>query len=219
MIKKIWIRKLYKHLAIKFNLSIRFKVNKILATSDVIPLHIGCGTLYKEGWINIDNNSDHNIQNLDINYNLAHGIPFPDNSVDYIYHEHFIEHLSLDEGLSFLKECHRVLKKGATMRIACPDLDQLIQHYINNNWQQQDWVTKYQCEWIKTRCQMINTCMNQEPWGHKYVYNREELKLRLTQSGFRESDIIEAKYGLSNHLKLNNIDTRKDSMFFEITKN
>lgn len=219
MTKKNWISSICNFFSYKFNLLVQYRVKRILTTTDMISLHIGCGTQYKEGWLNIDNNSDRNIQNLDINYNLANGIPFPDSSVDYIYHEHFIEHLSLNEGLGFLKECHRVLKKGATMRIACPDLDQLIQHYNANTWQQQDWVTKYQCEWIKTRCQMINTCMNQEPWGHKYVYNREELKLRLTQSGFRESDIIEAEYGLSNHLKLNNIDTRKDSMFFEITKN
>ena len=31
-----------------------------------IKLHIGCGTLYKENWINIDNNSDNNIEQLDI---------------------------------------------------------------------------------------------------------------------------------------------------------
>ena len=219
MIKKYWISSIYKLFSSKFNPLIQSKIKKILASKSTISLHIGCGTLYKEGWINIDNNSDNNIKNLDVNYNLANGIPFPDNSVDYIYHEHFIEHLSLNEGLNFLEECYRVLKKGATMRVACPDLDQLIQHYINNTWQQQDWVTKYQCQWIETRCQMINTCMNKEPWGHKYVYNKEELKLRLTQSGFRKSDIIETQYGLSSHLKLNNIDTRKDSMFFEITKN
>lgn len=66
MNKKFGVSKLCKYFTIKFNLSIRFKIKKILATSDLIPLHIGCGTLYKEGWINIDNNSDHNIQKLDI---------------------------------------------------------------------------------------------------------------------------------------------------------
>lgn len=68
-----------------------------------LKLHLGCGTVYKDSWINIDNNSDSNIQKLDLKYDLRKGIPFKDSSVDYIYNEYFLEHLSVKEGQSFLK--------------------------------------------------------------------------------------------------------------------
>lgn len=183
-----------------------------------IKLHVGCGTLYKDSWINIDNNSDNNIEKLDINHDLSKGLPFEDYSVDYIYNEHFIEHLSREDGLLFLKECYRVLKLDGVLRIACPDLDQLIESYIKDTWRNADWVKTYNCEWIESKCQMINVCMNEFPWGHKYVYNKEELKNRLILAGFLVKNIEEASYSKSNYKELQNVDTRIDSMIFDVRK-
>ncbi|HLX55203.1 MAG TPA: methyltransferase domain-containing protein, partial [Aquella sp.] len=157
-----------------------------------VKVHIGCGTLYKEGWVNIDNNSDNNIARLDINHDLATGLPFANDEVDFIYHEHFIEHLTYEDGLIFMQECFRVLKPSGVMRIACPDLDILIDSYTNNTWREQEWVTKYGCEWIESRCHMLNVCMTY--WGHKFIYNKEELRRRLIQAGFDAAHINEQKY-------------------------
>lgn len=182
-----------------------------------LKLHLGCGTIYKQPfWVNIDNNSDNNIKKLDINCNFIDGIPFLDDSVDFICHEHLIEHLDYEEGFAFMKECFRVLKPQGVMRTACPDLDDLIQSYIEDNWREKSWVKSYHFEWIPSKCYMINMCMNQAPWGHKYVYNKEDLKRRLKEAGF--SDIIEVKMNTSMHKDLQNIDTRDDSMIFEATK-
>lgn len=184
-----------------------------------IKLHIGCGTLYKEDWINIDNNSDNNIKELDINHDLSKGLPFGDESVDFIYNEHFIEHLSKEEGLQFLYECHRVLKIGGVIRISCPDLDSIIDGYINNNWREQAWVKKYNYEWIESECQMLNLNLNQSPWGHKYVYNSKELISSLEKVGFNSNNIKKEFFSHSEYLELKNIDTRVDGMFFDIVKN
>lgn len=187
-------------------------------TRKVVKLHVGCGTLYKNGWINIDNNSDNNIQKLDINHDLSKGLPFDDNSVDYIYNEHFIEHLSREDGLTFMKECFRVLKINGVIRIACPDLEQIIKSYIDNTWKNADWIKTYNCEWIESRCQMMNVCMNEFPWGHKYVYNEEELINRLSLAGFRKENIEKSSFATSVYKELQNIDLRKDSMIFDIRK-
>ena len=179
-------------------------------------LHVGCGTLYKEGWINLDNNSDNNISKLDISHDLSLGIPFDDGVLDFIYHEHFIEHLNYEDGLKFMIECFRTLKFGGVMRVACPDLDVLIEHYRNDTWRQQDWVSKYGCEWIKSRCHMLNVCMSN--WGHKFIYSEEELKSRLIEAGFKVGNIITQGFGNSSFQELKSLDTRLDSMFFDVIK-
>ena len=69
------------------------KVRLLLKTTGKpVKLNLGCGTDYKKGWINIDNNSDDNIEKLDLNWDLRKPLPFKDNSVDFVEHEHFELH-------------------------------------------------------------------------------------------------------------------------------
>ncbi|HLX52482.1 MAG TPA: hypothetical protein VKR58_00980, partial [Aquella sp.] len=83
-------------------------------------------------------------------------------------------------------------------------------------WREQEWVTKYGCEWIESRCHMLNVCMTY--WGHKFIYNKEELNKRLIQAGFDAIHISEQKYCQSSYKELQNLDTRVDSMFFDVKK-
>ena len=36
--------------------------------------------------------------------------PFPDNTFDYVFSEHMIEHVSYEDGAVMLRECHRVMR-------------------------------------------------------------------------------------------------------------
>lgn len=56
-------------------------------------------------------------------HNLAKGIPFPDGSVDVVYHSHLLEHLDRDVAERFLREVQRVLRLGGIQRIVVPDLE------------------------------------------------------------------------------------------------
>jgi len=56
-------------------------------------------------------------------YDTRTGLPFHDDSVTFIYSEHFFEHLFLDEVGGLLKECHRVLAQGGVIRTVLPDAD------------------------------------------------------------------------------------------------
>ena len=58
-------------------------------------LHIGCGQEAIPGWINIDNRE---LPGVDRVLDVRQGLPFQDASA--IYAEHFLEHLSLEEGLA-----------------------------------------------------------------------------------------------------------------------
>ena len=63
-------------------------------------------------------------------HNLSKGIPFADNSVDVVYHSHFLEHLDRDVAECFLLEVKRVLKPGGIQRIVVPDLRKVCISYL-----------------------------------------------------------------------------------------
>lgn len=64
--------------------------------------------------------------------NLKNGIPYEAASVDVIYHSHFLEHLPKSSVPSFLKECFRVLKPRGIMRIVVPDLQYIMNEYLES---------------------------------------------------------------------------------------
>ena len=66
-------------------------------------------------------------------HNLADGIPYPDSSVDAVYHSHFLEHLDYPAvAETFLHEVKRVLKPGGVHRVVVPDMETLCRHYLEH---------------------------------------------------------------------------------------
>ena len=56
-------------------------------------------------------------------YTAGDSLPFADESFDFVYSEHFFEHLFLDEAVALLKECERVMRPGAVIRTCVPDAE------------------------------------------------------------------------------------------------
>lgn len=176
----------------------------------MLKLNVGCGDVYLKGWVNIDNLSE----KADLKHDMKDPLPYADGTVDFIYNEHFIEHMSVSEGLAVLREFHRVLKKGGVLRIATPDLDYVMLRYFFL-WKRQGWYKKYGYEWIKTRAEMINICFRE--WGHQYLYNAEELDRRLREAGFIKTK--KKRNGKSGYAELIGMETRKESdLIFEAVK-
>lgn len=184
-----------------------------------VKLHIGCGRKYKKGWVNIDNNSYGNIDKLDLNYDLRNPLPFPDNWADFIFNEHFLEHLTAEEGAIFIKECVRVLKPGGVLRIAMPNLENMIKKfYCNENWKEDnaEIFRQYKLDFIKTKAEYLN--INFRRWGHQWLYDKEELSRRLKEVGCDNFYFCEVFK--SNYPELNDIETRKSStLVVEVIKN
>lgn len=63
-------------------------------------------------------------------HDLSRGIPFPDASVDAVFHSHMLEHLDRSAVPAFLIEVRRVLKPGGIHRIAVPDLEAICRAYL-----------------------------------------------------------------------------------------
>ena len=90
-------------------------------------LNLGCGSHFHKDWVNIDFASqDASV----ISYDLLEGIPFSDNTFDVVYHSHLLEHFPHNEAVKFTNECYRVLKPRGIIRIATPDLEQIVKNYL-----------------------------------------------------------------------------------------
>jgi predicted SAM-dependent methyltransferase len=157
-----------------------------------LRLHIGCGTEAIAGWVNVDSKE---LPGVDRVLDVTAGLPFEDASA--IYAEHFIEHLSLDQGLGFLAECRRVLRDDGVMRLSTPNLDWVYRtHYRIGSWSSP--------EETLFDCLVINRAFH--GWGHQFLYNDQTLSAVLRASGFAsvrfhrygESD-IEWMRGLERH--------------------
>lgn len=191
------------------------KVQNKLLSRHPVKLNVGCGTDYKEGWINIDNNSDNNIEKLDLNWDLRNPLPFKNGSVDFIYNEHFIEHLTVEEGQKAIKDMMRVLKPGGVVRIATPDLEESVELYLDPSWKKRSLIKTYGLEFVQTPAELLN--MSFGWWGHRWIYDWEELARRLKQAGCKK--FVRCRGGQSQHEDLRGLETRGEStLIAEVTK-
>jgi predicted SAM-dependent methyltransferase len=168
-------------------------------------LHLGCGKVHFDGWLNIDLDDG---DAVDIKLDMTWPLPFEDDSCEYIFTEHMLEHLSVEQGLLFLKECRRVLKKGGVLRVAMPSLDRLVQSSHDGSWRDADWLSWPEYRHVRTRAEMLNMAFRE--WGHRWLYDREELYRRLGEAGYQT--VSDCAWGVSKHADLCGLETRKDSL-------
>ena len=89
-------------------------------------INMGCGWRnFGAEWIHIDSGDYDHIDHASIT-DLSQ---FSDNSVDLIYASHVIEYFDQKEVMPLLKEWYRVLKKGATLRLAVPNFKIITELY------------------------------------------------------------------------------------------
>lgn len=182
-----------------------------------VRLNIGCGTDYKKGWINIDNNSDNNIVTLDLNLDLRDPLPFEDNTADFIFNEHFFEHLSPEVGVKAMQDMLRVLKPDGVMRIAMPDLESVVHHYLHVPLKDDPVIKDFKIDFVKTPAEWIN--MSFRWWGHEWLYDYEELVRRLMEAGAHKKNISRKELRKSDYPELRNLEIRDGStLIVEVIK-
>lgn len=102
----------------------------------MIRLNLGGGNFHQDGWLNVDypfaaRASKQREENIDIRHNFMEKRPIDlaDGSVDVIYSEHCIEHLTEDAVAFLFRDIYRLLSPGGVLRISCPDADIIYDHY------------------------------------------------------------------------------------------
>jgi len=164
-----------------------------------MKLNVGSGGIKVKGWMGVDysgagwkgnNLSD---DDMEINVNVAkEGLPFAMGTVEAIYSSHFIEHLNWYEGSFFLKECSRVCKSGAKIRLVCPDGDYFIKKFAEKD---EDFFKDPERCYNSWKNNITDTFVwnffgagayNERNYGcHSMFYNFENLSARLKHFGFR----------------------------------
>jgi predicted SAM-dependent methyltransferase len=142
-------------------------------------LHLGCGTKYLPGFLNIDGNL---FNKLDLWLDVRNGLPFPSNSVDSIYSTHMFEHFYPDELNILLRESVRALKPGGGVRLIVPNLESAIQAYSQSRSTWFDDAFPRHFDSLGGRFSNFVFCDGQHRTAFDFTYMNEVLR----KAGFRE---------------------------------
>ena len=145
--------------------------NLAIGKNKMIKINIGCGWRnFGPGWVHIDGGD---YEHLDSN-NIIN-LPYGDEEVDLIYASHVLEYFDREEVNVVLEEWYRVLKPGATLRIAVPNFESIVNIYRRE-------------EYSLDSC--LGLLYGKMPMGkeiiyHKTTYDFESLTQVLGGCGFR----------------------------------
>ncbi|NKB57952.1 MAG: methyltransferase domain-containing protein [Alphaproteobacteria bacterium] len=181
------------------------RINEYLLSNLTRKLHLGAGTNILPGWLNTDI-APHSRDVLALD--LTRPLPFEDETFDYVASEHFIEHMNLSDGIRLLGECFRIMKPGARLRLATPDITRLLALYAAEPTELQkryvDWVTKTfigGASGYNPTLILNNMFYN---WGHRFIYDQNLLAAILSKIGF--ADLAVNAVGESPDPNLANIE-------------
>ena len=83
-------------------------------------LNLGSGQARLPGFINIDNRPE---MFPDVCCDVIEGLPYPDNSVDYVLANDFLEHIPIGKTIRVIEEIYRVLKPDGIFESSTPDAE------------------------------------------------------------------------------------------------
>jgi hypothetical protein len=154
-------------------------------------VQVGCGPLHlRPDWWNTDLRAFPGIDDA-----MDATVPWPwPNRLDYVYAEHFLEHLPIDLALAFLVEAGRALRLGGRIRLSTPALEWVLRSHFS--FQPPD-TPKHLDEVLD-----INRAFY--GWGHSFIYSRGMLERLLTGVGYE--DVRFYPYGESDTPAFNGLE-------------
>jgi predicted SAM-dependent methyltransferase len=129
---------------------------------------------------------------------IAEPLPFDDGCLEWVYAEHLIEHVPLPTARYWLSEVRRVLAPGGLLRLTTPDLRKYVEGYLSGN------------KFFATHRRRVKLAIGVAPpmpkrnafmlnqifylYGHRWLYDLDELRYVLGEAGFAEQDIAVCEY-------------------------
>jgi predicted SAM-dependent methyltransferase len=187
-------------------------VGRYLRGEGVKKLQIGAGPTRMDGWLVTD--IDTKLRRAAIYLDATKRFPTPDAVFDYVFSEHMIEHVPYAGGRSMLAECFRVLKPGARIRLATPDLDVL----LSLKRPPLSAVAAEYVAWVADEvigagapADAVHVINNQfRNYGHQFLYDERCLRDSLAASGFVE--IARVPVGESSDAHFCNVEMHGKNM-------
>jgi len=182
-------------------------------------IQIGGGKNYLLDFINIDISKP-----ADIIYDVRNGIPLPSNCINFIFTEHFLEHIDYPISvLNFFSEAYRVLRNNGKFVVSVPDTKLIATAYVKNN---KKLLYKIKNRWYSKRSiiknidsgiDIVNLVIRDEYANKKYTphfwgYDEKKLKQLFIDSGFKNIK----KWSFNKEIA--NIKRRFGSIYIEGTK-
>jgi len=136
-----------------------------------LKLNLGCGKRnFGENWLHIDGGDYGHLHSHDIVK-----LPFNNESAKLIYASHVIEYFDREELKILLKEWHRVLNKGGTLRLAVPNFQAICRLYADG----------------EPLHSFLGPLFGKMPMSdqiiyHKTVFDYQSLRNVLCDNGFRD---------------------------------
>ena len=208
-------------------------------------LHLGCGVDVVPGWVNIDKSPSVLLSRAPslrkalgrvglltpeqargfppgaVRADVSKRIPAADASAEFAYSSHMIEHLSRWQALAFFRECRRVLRPGGVLRLATPDLEEMIRDYGHNRSpllaEQPTRADAFCAEYgaYSDPPGLVRRLVKKWLGGdsHQWLYDAESLTFLLRESGFAEVTRWSYRKGTVPDLDL--VEHRERSLFVE----
>jgi predicted SAM-dependent methyltransferase len=208
-------------------------------------LHLGCGADVVPGWVNIDKSPSILLSRAPrlrkalgrvgiltpaqargfppgaVRADVSKRIPAADASAEFAYSSHMIEHMSRWQALSFFRECRRVLRPGGVLRLATPDLEEMIRDYSHNRSpllaEQPTRADAFCAEYgaYSDPPSIVRRFVKKWLGGesHQWLYDAESLTFLLRESGFAEVTRCSYRKGTVPDLDL--VENRERGLFVE----
>jgi predicted SAM-dependent methyltransferase len=188
-----------------------------------LKVNIGCGPKGKQGWVNVDAFPAPGVNCI---VDSRKSLPFPDNSVQMIFCEHFFEHVDYtEEAPHFISECYRVLQPGGVLRIIVPDIEIYLRGYFEKDWEtlkkarplddnHNDVYMK--CPYAN-KMELVNVVFRQG-FEHRYAYDYENMEHVLKRFGFPK--VVRQTFGQSliQELAIDSPERASESLYAEAQK-
>ncbi len=165
------------------------RVQALRDAGEPVKIQVGFGWSPAPGFVNLEvvphlAESDDRFDHVDVFYFPYADMswPIPDDSVDFIFHEDFIEHISQKQQVCFLAEALRVLKEGCFHRVSTPCL----RASMNRHSRFEDGMAGvYTGEW--------------DNWEHINLFTRHSLEDMARMVGYRDVVFTQKNQGVSPH--------------------
>jgi predicted SAM-dependent methyltransferase len=180
--------------------------DEYLGKTEKPKLHIGGGWRLLDGWLNTDIELIPNVMRMD----ATEPFPFAENTFQYVYTEHMIEHVPYQQGSRMLQECHRVMRDGGVIRVITPNLAAILGLYKDELWPDQEEYLQWFCRTFVQEGRLdavyaINAMFRN--WGHQFLYDERTLSDSMCAAGFRA--VQRSALGKSPHLELQNMENEQ----------
>jgi predicted SAM-dependent methyltransferase len=176
-----------------------------------------------------------------LQHDASQTFPLADASVARVFAEHFIEHLAVPDAVKWLREMRRVLVPGGILRVSAPDLETYVRGYLGAGEEEEGTaenagdaerrVGRFFGEHARRLKAMTGKCVPSRRawmvnqiffgWGHRWIYDREELAWAAVEAGFAADDVrfMSFRSGADAVMAQLDLPIRNDeSLYAELTK-